>query len=181
MRIIERQKSRLKISLSHTEIVDYFGSICDIRYDNPKARAVLGNLLISMTDDSFLKNSKKLTIKVFPEARGGCTIYFIASPKAQRYRRVDSTYILEFSGCEELLAACDQLRQRDATLPCSIYENGGRYRLMLCSEFFTQKIMYIALEYAERLFFSIKEKEKTREHWQTICQNTPVKTVCGLQ
>ena len=177
MRVSVCQNRLLKIHLSAVEIFDYFGSYDDIRYDNPLARSVLGRLLCTAADGMvFLKDAKRLTIKVFPEEKGGCAIHYIASPKIKRYRRASEGFLLEFSSCENLLRFCERILSLGANPPCSVFRSDFRYRMIIdgvCSK-------ETAAEYADCIFRSFSEKQKTREHWQRVCQNTPVKTICGL-
>lgn len=176
MRVSVCQSRLLKIHLSAVEIVRYFGSYDDICYDNPFARTVLGYLMKTATDgDEFLKGAKRLTIKVFPEEDGGCAIHYIASPKLKRYHRAKGEIMLEFSCCENLLRFCERIYTEHGDAPCSLFSLMGRYR-MIVEDIPTET----AAEYAEEIYRSSAEKQKTREHWQTVCQNTPVKTVCGL-
>lgn len=181
MRVMLHKNNQIKIMLSAVEICDYFGSFDEIRYDNPKARAVLGNLLLEASkDSSFLYDSKKLTIKVIPEEKGGCTIYFTALQKPKRLKRLKGHYIFEFSCCEDMLTACEKLSNHTPSLAFSLYERDGAYRLITETGDLKASVFALLCEFSLRFYQNLLEKQKTQEYWHQICRNTPAKTICGL-
>ena len=170
MTVDKTEENRLKITLSAVEIYDYFGSFKEIRYDNPRARTALGALLRRATDSRrFLYGRRRLYIKVLPTKGGGCVIYFVTEG-----HKKDAPAVLQFSGCGELLSACEKISKNFADTVAALYESGGRYRLLL-----PQGVCTAALEFVEGCYFSDFEREKTKEHWHKICDNTPLYVICG--
>ncbi|MBR3593993.1 MAG: hypothetical protein IKL44_04875 [Clostridia bacterium] len=176
--LIENTQKQLKITLSAVEICDYFGSFSDIRYDNMHSRAALGKILKKAMDSTdFSLSSGRLSIKVFPTPSGGCDIYFILS-SSNRLAMIKRPYIYEFHGCENMLSVCEQLKflvHKD--LRVSLFEKDGAYRIAFAPSCMCKKIMRICSEYMGRAVKGRYEAEKTREHWHTLCDNTPVSTI----
>lgn len=169
MTVDRTEENRLKITLSAIEIYDYFGSFKDIRYDNPRARSALGNLLLRATDSRrFLKGRRRLYIKVFPTKGGGCVIYFTAEGRANCKNAV-----LHFCSCEALLSGCEQIAKENGDTAAELYELNGSYRLILPAR------AALGGEWTDGCYTSDFEYEKTKEHWHKICDNTPLRKICG--
>lgn len=159
-------ENRLKITLSAIEICDYFGSFKDIRYDNPRARSALGDILLQATDSKhFLSGKERLYIRVFPTRSGGCIIYFLAEGHTK-----DEYAVLQFACTDDMLSACKQLSLKKKNTVVEIYESGGLYRIIMPAA----HAAGIEAEFAEMHFSEASEREKTREHWHKICDGTPV-------
>ncbi len=175
MKIDSKSRSRLKITLSATEIFDYFGSFKDIRYDNENARAALGSILKKGLEASnFALSSGKLNIKVYPTDSGGCDIYFIAAGK-RRLKKISKIIIFEFENCEDMLSALEQLKINIGdNIMVSVYRNGGLYRILINDRYITRKGLKTLLEYAKRIINEKFAAAKTKEHWRKICDNTPI-------
>ncbi len=172
--IIDSDRRQLKITLSATEICDYFGSFEDIRYDNAKARLALGNILRrAMEDTDFKLCSERLSIKVFPTQSGGCNIYFILGG-GRRLMRVDRLYIYDFADCEDMLRACEQIKRISADILLSIYTKDARYRVIIEELKMNRRLLKIGSEFAEHILSGRQSISKTKEHWHKICDNTPV-------
>ncbi len=171
-----KRGKQLKITLSAVEICDYFGSFEEMRYDNEKTKAALGNILLRATDSTgFVLSGKRLFIKVFPTAAGGCTIYFTVAGDKKRYRRIIRSYIYEFENCENMLLVCEQIKllSRQNT-EISIYSNGDLYRIIISENVVCRALLALGPEYADRVLTDSYETEKTKEHWRALCVNTPV-------
>ncbi|MBE6766162.1 MAG: adaptor protein MecA [Clostridia bacterium] len=174
MQIVSNTHRQLKITLSAIEICDYFGTFKDIRYDNARSRAALGDILrqgIEATD--FRLDSGRLSIKVYPTQSGGCNIYFTIGT-ARRLKKTDKAYIYEFSSCEDMLSACEQIKLHIGNIPLSLYYNHKTYRAIISGDYLSRRMMRIGSEYAEKIISERYEAEKTREHWRKICDNTPI-------
>ncbi len=170
MTVDRTEENRLKITLSAIEIYDYFGSFKDIRYDNPRARSALGDLLLRATDSRrFLRGRRRLYIKVFPTKGGGCVIYFTAEGRADCENAV-----MHFSSCDALLSACGQMAKENSNVAVGLYESDGCYRLIL-----PRRAASNCGEWSDGCYISDFECEKTKEHWHKICDNTPLYKICG--
>ncbi len=178
MLIDANKEKQLKITLSAVEICDYFGSFQDIRYDNKKARAALGSILLNAMDSSdFRLRGNRLVIKVFPTQSGGCTIYFILEDK-KRFFRTEKCYIYEFSNCEDMLLTCEQIKKLSTReTPVSIYSLGGIFRLIIEGKYMCKAIFMLGPEYSTKVIAKNTEAHKTKEHWHKICDNTPVSNI----
>lgn len=175
--IIDSKGRQLKITLTAAEICDYFGSFREIRYDNPRSRAALGNILLrAMEDTDFALSADKLSIKVYPTISGGCDIYFILG-RAKRLSRSDFPYIYEFENCEEMLAFCEQIKRLTDEILLSIYESDGHYRVIIDSRDMSKRILKLGTEFAAAIIHKRFNATKTKEHWRKICDNTPVKKI----
>lgn len=178
MLVDSKTRGQLKITLSAAEICDWFGSFKDIRYDNKRARAALGEILLTaMRSSDFTLTNDRLFIKVFPTDSGGCNIFFLLG-KSRRLHRVTHNYIYEFESCDDMLSACNQLALNGAkNTPVCIFHRGGRYRMLLDESRICKSAKQILAEYSARFYKDIIIKNKTQEYWQKICENTPVKEI----
>ncbi len=178
MHIDAKKERQLKITLSAVEICDYFGSFKDICYSNKKARAALGSILLNAMDASDFKlEGKRLVIKVFPTSSGGCTIYFILRDK-KRFYRTEKCYIYEFSDCEDMLLACEQIEKLSKpNTPVSLYSHNGIFRLIIDGKYMCKTIFMLGPEYSTKVIAKSIETQKTKEHWHKICVNTPVNEI----
>ncbi len=176
--IIDSNRQRqLKITLSATEICDYFGSFDEIRYDNARARAALGDILLrAMEGSDFRLCSDKLSIKVYPTRSGGCNIYFILGTR-RRLTRTDNSYIYEFDCCEDMLSACEQIKRIKKDITLSIYRLDKRYRVIIEGRQMSRLLLKIGTEYAKQILHSRFDASKTKEHWHSVCDNTPVNRI----
>ncbi len=174
-----KRGKQLKITLSAVEICDYFGSFEEMRYDNAKTKAALGNILLRATDSTgFVLSGKRLLIKVFPTVTGGCTIYFTVTGEKKRYRRIKKAYIYEFYCCENMLLVCEQIKRLSTkSSSVSLYNNGNSYRMIIPEGVMCRAVLALGPEYADRVMTDSLEAEKTKEHWRALCVNTPVSQI----
>ncbi len=175
--IIDSKGRQLKITLTATEICDYFGSFKEIRYDNARSRAALGSILLrAMENSDFSLSADRLSIKVYPTHSGGCDIYFILGG-GRRLLRSDYPYIYEFENCEDMLSFCEQIKRIKDDMLLSIYRNEGLYRIIIDSRDMSRRLLKLGTEFAVSIIHKRFSLAKTKEHWHKICGNTPVKQI----
>ena len=175
MQIDSVSRRQLKITLSATEIYDYFGTYKDIRYDNENSRAALGAILKKGIEETgYALSSGKLSIKVLPTDTGGCSIYFTLCV-GKKLKKARKDYIYEFKSCEDMLSACEQIKLHLKGTRLSIYRQADAYRIITSD--MCRTLMRIGTEYAFSVIHGKHEAEKTKEHWQKLCNNTPVEKI----
>ena len=125
--------------------------------------------------------SRRMLIEASPLADGGCTLTFTLLDSTIRSSRSTlikqaGNLICDFQSLDGLFAAAEQC-DVDSHTHSSLYENNGRYRLIISSPFDLNLIEHRMCEFAKCRKCENLETDFTREHWTVITENNALESL----
>lgn len=125
--------------------------------------------------------SRRMLIEASPLADGGCALTFTLLDTAIRTRRSTlikqaGNLICDFQSLDGLFAAAEQC-DIGAHTQSSLYENNGRYRLIISSPFDLKLIEQHMCEFARCRRCEKLETDFTREHWTLLAENNALESL----
>ena len=135
MTVFKISKNRIKIALSDSEVLSYFGSYEKITEKSKTMRNTINNLLLQSLADYTEENSRnKFIVEVIAQKNTGCEITVTVINKSSTSSRSSITsYMLEFCNTESMTQAIIHLykNRRYKHLNSSLYKMPTSYRLIL--------------------------------------------------
>lgn len=118
--------------------------------------------------------SRRMLIEASPLADGGCALIFTLLDTAVRARRPTlikqaGNLICDFDCLDNLFTAAE--RCAECTAKSNLYENNGKYRLIITSPFDLNALERRFCEFASCRKCEALEAEFTREHWSLLIIN----------
>lgn len=128
--------------------------------------------------------TRRMMIEAMPESGGGCILSFTMLEKRSVYRlgtsvlKKHSEYLMcGFDSAAELMECFKVFPSVSSYPESSLYESGGRYRLLMkCNEEAPALRRHFE-EYCRELSFEKRDYEFTREHWKAIKENSAVQSL----
>lgn len=164
----------------------------EMDYSNIETRRVIWTLLDRA--GKFLGRdidpSGKMMIEAMPKLSGGCVIYFTIMCEREPepgitvrpvLRKEELLVTYEFDNADDLLAAVPAMKKISAdTYESELYENNGKYRLLIKSSGTLRSIKNSLCEFAVLHSEGECGAEMTREHWKEIVKDEALQKICRV-
>lgn len=170
--------SKIRITLTHTEISKFFGSYEKIDYNDPVSRRTLHDIIKNiLPNNRFLQNCKQLNIEVHPK-NGGCVIDLIKKGKEKPIRLYPpKRWRLDFFDTESMLSAiCALYCIKRNAIPCTLYKSENGYHAVISSNKKTvENILCYCFADSSKLAVASLE-----EYAKPICRENTVEIIGSL-
>lgn len=153
----------------------------ELDYSNIETRRVLWTVLdeARRISGKSISLSDNLLIETKPSEKGGCIIFFISLPAAEKQRSektsvTNSRYLIcDFAAADDMLDFIEKTKNIDILKKTALYKNNGKYRAAVyCSADTKDKFTAICEEYAKCKIDSAENiLSATKEHWQCVTEN----------
>jgi len=135
MTVSKISKNKIKIALSDSEVLSYFGSYEKIASMSKGIRLTISSLLQdSLRDYGFTSGDDKFLIELNAQENSGCEILITIITKKELVKRTSSEiYMLEFSDTESMTGGVMYLyrNRKYKHIPSSLYKMTNTYRLIV--------------------------------------------------
>lgn len=167
---------KIKITLTHSEVLSYFGNYENIAYPTGDTKLAMNMLLKEGIAETGFESDGKLLVEVKARERAGCIIVITSAEKAHRRCKVNPQYLmLEFADSESMLSGISFLYRRFPRLESSLYKMPETFRLIInsCSD----RDFFFMNEFCIRQSDSPFEAAYTEEHGRVLIKDTAVERI----
>ena len=177
MQISSPAENRIIVELSVEDMLEL-----DITYENMDYSAIETRRVIWTVLDAagkFLGReidpSRKMIIEAMPMSSGGCVLCFTLLETAVRIKRPTlikqaANLICDFDSLDGLYKAAQGCDADEEYTQSSLYENDGRFRLIISSPYDLRLLERHFCEFAACRKCDNLEADFTREHWNPIAE-----------
>lgn len=184
MQINSPSENRIVVELSAQDMQDLDITYEDMDYSAIETRRVIWTVLDTAGKylGKELDPARRMIIEALPLEGGGCTLFFTildTSVKVGRSKLIKqpSSLICDFDSLDGLFKAAEECNVNSALTQSSLYENNGRYRLIISSPFDLNLLQRHFCEFAKCRKCENLEAEFTREHWNAIAENNALNSL----
>ncbi len=187
MKINSPAEDRIIVDLTEQDMTELDITYEDMDYSTIETRRVIWTLLdeAGRVLGRELDPSRKMVIEAMPKNEGGCILCFTIldcrrKPSAKQFLKKQSEFLIcDFDNLDLLFDAAKAFGSFDTPTESSLYENNGRYRLVIscCGEIHRIRSRFSEFckpENGNALLF-----EFTREHWKEIASKNAISYLCG--
>lgn len=185
MKINSPADDKITVDLTKQDMAELDITYEDMDYSTIETRRVIWTILdeAGKVLGKELDPTGRMIIEAIPKSEGGCLLNFtILSrrkkqlPQKQLLKKQSECLMCEFENLDELYRAAEGYK---GTADSSLYENRGRYRLILSGIFDTRETKQYFSEFsrvmnADRLFC-----EHIGEHWRSIIAHNAISVLSG--
>lgn len=183
MQIYSPSENRIIVELSAPDMRELDITYEDMDYASIETRRVIWTVLDAAGKQlgREFDLSRRMLIEASPLADGGCALTFTLLDSAIKTRRSalirkTVSLICDFQSLDGLFAAAEHC-DIDPRTQSSLYENNGRYRLIINSAFDLNLIEHRMCEFARCRKCESLEAEFTREHWTMLAENNALESL----
>lgn len=184
MQINSPSENRIVVELSAQDMRDLDITYEDMDYSAIETRRVIWTVLDAAGKylGKELDPTRRMIIEALPLEGGGCTLFFTildVTVKTGRSKLIKqpSSLICDFDSLDGLFKAAEECTVNGTLTQSSLYEDRGRYRLIISSPFDLNLLERHFCEFAKCRKCESLEAEFTREHWNTIAENNALNSL----
>lgn len=178
MKINSPADDRITVDLTKQDMMELDITYEDMDYSTIETRRVIWTLLdeAGKVLGKELDPSRRMIIEAIPKSEGGCVLNFTildskrkTFPQKQLLKKQSESIICEFESLDALYRAAEGY---NGCAESSLYENGGKYRLILSGLCDARDIRQYFSEFSIVTNCDRLVCEHTKEHWRMlIAQN----------
>lgn len=185
MKINSPAEDRITVDLTKQDMLDLDITYEDMDYSTIETRRVIWTLLdeAGKVLGKELDPSRRMIIEAIPKSEGGCVLNFTildskrrALPQKQLLKKQCENIICEFESLDALYCAAESY---NGTAESSLYENSGRYRLILSGLCDARDIKQYFSEFGKIINCDRLACEYTREHWRALISQNAISALSG--
>lgn len=185
MKINSPAEDRIIVDLTNEDMRELDITYEDMDYSTIETRRVIWTVLDAAGKalGRDIDPSNRMIIEASPKSGGGCTLCFtiLEGQKSRFYlrstlRKQEKALLCEFSNLEDLYRASESLNT--VTAKSSLYECGGKYRLIITPEAEMSRIKRHFAEFCSAIGSKNSECEFTREHWRLLIDGDALDRLC---
>ena len=185
MKINSDSDNKITVDLTKQDMAELDITYEDMDYSTIETRRVIWTLLdeAGKVLGKELDPTRRMIIEAIPKIEGGCLLNFTlldcgrkAYPQKQLLKKQSESLICEFSSLDELYRAAECCK---ITAESSLFENGGKYRLILSGFGDAREIKLYFSEFSRIISAERMSLEHTREHWKVIIPQNAVAVLSG--
>ncbi len=183
MKINSPGDDKITVDLTKQDMLELDITYEDMDYSTIETRRVIWTLLdeAGKVLGKEVDPSRRMIIEAIPKSEGGCVLNFTildskrkTFPQKQLLKKQCESIICEFENLELLYRAAEGYR---GCAESSLYESGGKYRLILSGLCDARDIRQYFSEFSkvtncDRLIY-----EHTKEHWRTLIAQNAISTL----
>lgn len=187
MKINSPAEDRIIVDLTEQDMTELDITYEDMDYSTIETRRVIWTLLdeAGRVLGRELDPSRRMVIEAMPKAEGGCVLCFTIldcrrKTSAKQFLKKQSEFLIcDFENLDSLFAAAKGFCDSGTSAESSLYENGGKYRLIIscCGEI--QRIKSYFSEFCKPENGNNLLREFTREHWNELASQNAISSLCG--
>lgn len=188
MKINSPAEDRIIVDLTKQDMTELDITYEDMDYSTVETRRVIWTVLgeAGKALGRELDPSRRMIIEAMPKSEGGCVLCFTlldARHKSrvhkQLLKKASKSVLCEFDCPDALLCAAESFLRLGYGAESSLYESGGKYRLIVsCPEEPLAPAGFFS-EFAEILECDDMLCEFTREHWRELAASGALEALCG--
>lgn len=182
MKINSPAEDRIIVDLSEQDMLGLNITYEEMDYSTIETRRVIWTVLdeAGKALGRDFDPSRRMIIEAAPKRGGGCTLSFtmldsrkIHGTQKQFLKKQEKNILCEFANADMLMKAAECLKSISA-VSSSLYEQDGKYRLILCSGEDVPKIKQICSEFGTCESCSELVCCFTKEHWKTLASENAI-------
>ena len=166
MTVYKIGRKRLKITLTESEVISFFGTYRGLTSVNRNARLTVGLLLKQSLSEYDTELDGKLLVEIKAKEKSGCIIT-VSSADSSRRSSKSSTVMFEFAGTDALIGGAVRLYKNRPHIESSLYKMSEKYRLIVTTR--DNRDFFFMNEFCIRQSDSKTEAEYTAEYGKLIC------------
>ncbi len=185
MKIEAPQENKIIVELTTDDMSELDITYERMDYSNIETRRVIWTLLdrARQTLGRDIDPSGKMLIEALPKPSGGCVIYFTVLDEGVRTAgrrnvfqiKKEFTLSYEFDSLDALTSCAEAVEVSGEALPkSSLYEWDGKYRLIVSSDGWQQRLRFLLSEFCSASSSSSLNAEFTMEHWRLLAEDDAI-------
>jgi len=186
MKINSPAEDRIIVDLTEQDMHDLDITYENMDYSTIETRRVIWTVLdeAGKVLGRELDPSRRMIIEAMPKSEGGCTLYFTildcrkrAFPQKQLLKKQSESLICEFESLDALFNAAECFLHSGNTAESSLYENNGKYRLILANSEDMRKLKQCFSEFGKVISCERLACGFTKEHWRSLISQNAIQTI----
>lgn len=187
MKINSPAEDRIIVDLTEQDMTELDITYEDMDYSTIETRRVIWTLLdeAGRALGRELDPSRRMVIEAMPKTEGGCILSFTIldcrrkTSAKQLLKKQSEFLICDFDSPDTLFDAAMAFSALGVSTESSLYESGGKYRLIISCCGDIHKIRSCFSEFCKPESGNSLVYEFTREHWKTLASKNAVSHLCG--
>ncbi len=171
MTVYKIGRKKLKITLTDSEVISFFGTYRGLDSVNNEARLAVGLLLKKSLSEYDTELDGRLLVEIRARENAGCVIT-VSSAESSRRNLKGSTIMFEFADTAALIGGAVRLYKSRFFEGSSLYKMPHTYRLIVTAR--GERDFYFMNEFCLRKSDSDIEAAYTKEHGRLICEKNAV-------
>ena len=171
MTVYKIGRKKLKITLTDSEVISFFGTYRGLASVNNEARLAVGLLLKKSLLEYDTELDGRLLVEIRARENAGCVIT-VSSAESSRRNLKGSTVMFEFADTAALIGGAVRLYKSRFFEGSSLYKMPHTYRLIVTAR--GERDFYFMNEFCLRQSDSVIEAAYTKEHGGLICEKNAV-------
>ena len=185
MNIKSPAEDKITVELTEQDLLELEITYEDMDYSTTETRRVIWTLLDEARKvlGREIDPSGRMIIEALPSGEGGCVLNFTILESRKRYqpqkqllRKHPQNILCEFDCFESLCKAVETIGNAGCT-ESSLYENGGKYRLMLKCSGNPLTVKNLLSEFGFASTLCPLSRSFTKEHWRELIAQDAVITL----
>lgn len=185
LKITSPSEDRIIVDLSNNDMLELDITYENMDYSTIETRRVIWTVLDAAGKflGRDLDPSRKMIIEAVPKSDGGCVLIFTVlngykglQSKKPLLKKQPESLLCEFESLDDLYR-CAQGFAANSEVESSLYENNGKYRLILTSPYETSSILRHFSEFCLCESCETLKADFTREHWKTLARQNALKLI----
>lgn len=174
MTVYKIGRKKLKITLTDSEVISFFGTYKSLTCVNGEARLTVGLLLRQSLSEYENELDGNLLVEIKARENAGCII--TVSPAGSPGRNAEGTSVMfEFSDTEALIGGAIRLFKSRIYIKSSLYKMPRTYRLIVTSR--GNSDLFFMNEFCSYKSDSKAEIAYTAEYGRLICEKNAVEKI----
>ncbi len=185
MKINSTADDRITVDLTKQDMAELDITYEDMDYSTIETRRVIWTLLdeAGKVLGRELDPTRRMIIEAIPKNEGGCLLNFTlldskkrAYPQKHLLKKQSECFICEFDSLDALCRAAEGC---SITVESSLFESGGKYRLIIGGFCDTRGLKQYFSEFSRIINADKLCIEHTKEHWRTLIENNAISVLSG--
>ena len=174
MTVYKIGRKKLKITLSDSEVISFFGTYKCLTSVSGDARLTVGLLLNQSLSEYDTELDGNLLVEIIARENAGCVITVSPADSSRRSVKINPV-MFEFADTSSLIGGAVRLYKIRARTKSSLYKMPRAYRLIVTDRFDSD--FFFMNEFCSRQSDSEIEAEYTAEYGRLICENNAVEKI----
>lgn len=184
MKINSPADGRIIVDLTNEDMRELDITYEDMDYSTIETRRVIWTVLDAAGKSlgREIDPSNRMIIEASPKSGGGCVLSFtiLEGQRIKPYlrstlKKQEKALLCEFSSLDDMFRAAESCRAPSAE--SSLYENGGKYRMIITPQAEMAPIKRHFAEFCTDISFQNSDCEFTREHWHLLIDGNALDTL----
>lgn len=186
MKINSPAEDRIIVELSEKDLLELNITYEEMDYSTTETRRVIWTVLdeAGKTLGKEFDPSRRMIIEASPRRGGGCTLSFTMldsrknfSLQKQFLKKQEKNILCEFENADMLIKASEYIGIPGLVSESSLYEQNGKYRLLLAGNEDIPKIKQGCSEFGTVLNCSELVCCFTKEHWKELVRENAIEKI----